>query len=51
VLLRTAFAAFAEAGLREAQLGVASDNPGALTLYERLGMAIRHRADVFEKAI
>lgn len=50
-LLRRAFAAFAEAGLHEAQLGVASDNPGALALYERLGMAVRHRADVFEKAI
>jgi mycothiol synthase len=50
-LLRRAFAAFAAAGLREAQLGVASDNPAALALYERVGMAVRHRADVFEKAV
>jgi mycothiol synthase len=50
-LLRFAFASFAAAGLREAQLGVASDNPGALALYERVGMAPRHRADVFEKPV
>jgi ribosomal protein S18 acetylase RimI-like enzyme len=50
-LLRCAFASFAAAGLREAQLGVASDNPGALALYERVGMAPRHRADVFEKPV
>jgi mycothiol synthase len=51
MLLRRAFARFAGAGLHEAQLGVASDNPGALALYERLGMTVRHRADVFEKPV
>jgi mycothiol synthase len=51
MLLRRTFAAFAEVGLHEAQLGVASDNPAALALYERVGMAVRHRADVFEKAV
>jgi mycothiol synthase len=50
-LLRRAFARFAQAGLPEAQLGVASDNPRALELYERLGMTVRHRADVFEKPV
>jgi mycothiol synthase len=50
-LLLGAFAAFAAAGLREAQLGVASDNPSALKLYEGVGMAPRHRADVLEKAL
>jgi mycothiol synthase len=50
-LLLGAFAAFAAAGLREAQLGVASDNAGALALYERVGMTPRHRADVLEKPV
>jgi ribosomal protein S18 acetylase RimI-like enzyme len=50
-LLRCAFAAFAAAGLAEAQLGVASDNAGALALYERVGMVPRHRGDVFEKPV
>jgi mycothiol synthase len=49
-LLRTAFAGFAAAGLRSAQLGVASDNPRALRLYERAGMTQRFRVDVFEKS-
>ncbi len=48
-LLRTAFARFAAAGLREAQLGVASDNPRALRLYERVGMTPRFRADTYER--
>jgi mycothiol synthase len=48
-LLRTAFARFAAAGLREAQLGVASDNPRALHLYERVGMTPRFRADTYER--
>ena len=48
-MLQTAFARFAAAGLREAQLGVASDNPRALTLYERCGMAPRFRIDTFER--
>ena len=50
-LLLRAFAAYAAAGLREAQLGVASDNPRALALYERLGMTARHRIDVLEKPV
>jgi ribosomal protein S18 acetylase RimI-like enzyme len=50
-LLRCAFAAFAAAGLCEAQLGVASDNAGALALYERVGMTPRYRGDVFEKPV
>jgi mycothiol synthase len=50
-LMLSAFAAFATAGLREAQLGVASDNPRALALYERVGMAPRHQADILEKAL
>jgi mycothiol synthase len=51
MLLMCAFASFAAAGLREAQLGVASDNLGALALYERVGMAARQRADVLEKSV
>jgi mycothiol synthase len=50
-LLLAAFAAYAAAGLREAQLGVASDNPRALALYERVGMTARHQTDVLEKPI
>lgn len=50
-LLLSAFAAFAAVGLREAQLGVASDNPRALALYERVGMGPRHRADILEKPL
>jgi mycothiol synthase len=48
-MLQSAFAAFAEAGLREVRLGVASYNPGALRLYERLGMTERFRFDVYER--
>jgi mycothiol synthase len=47
-LLLSAFAAYHAAGLRAAQLGVASDNPRALRLYERAGMTQRFRFDVFE---
>jgi mycothiol synthase len=47
-LLLSAFAAFRAAGLRSAQLGVASDNPRALRLYERVGMTQAFRVDVFE---
>ncbi len=50
-LLLGAFARFVAAGLQEAQLGVASDNSNALALYERVGMAPRYRADVFEKPV
>ena len=48
-LLLNAFAAFRAAGLQAAQLGVASDNPGALRLYERAGMRQRFRFDVLER--
>jgi mycothiol synthase len=49
VLLLSAFAAFADAGLREARLEVASDNPRALRIYERAGMTPGDRLEVFEK--
>jgi mycothiol synthase len=49
-LLTAAFEAFAAAGLHEAQLGVASDNPDALRIYERAGMQVRFRIDVWERA-
>ena len=50
-LLRTAFARFAAAGLREAQLGVASDNPRALQIYERAGMTPRFVVDAYHRPI
>jgi mycothiol synthase len=50
-LLRSAFYGFATAGLREAQLGVASDNPRALELYEGVGMTPRYRFDTYEQPI
>jgi mycothiol synthase len=50
-LLRHAFSAFAADGLREAQLGVASDNPTAQRLYERAGMTTRFRVDIYERRI
>ncbi len=49
-LLRAAFAKFAAAGLIEAQLAVASDNHRARRLYERAGMRLRYRFDVYERA-
>jgi ribosomal protein S18 acetylase RimI-like enzyme len=48
-MLQSAFAAFAEAGLREVRLGVASYNPRALHVYERLGMIERFRFDIYER--
>lgn len=50
-LLLTAFAAFAVEGFREAQLGVASDNPRGARLYERVGMTVRFRFDVYERPL
>jgi len=50
-LLVSVFAAFAAAGLREAYLEVASDNPRALGLYEGVGMTERHRMNALEKSI
>ena len=49
LLLASAFAAFAAAGLREARLDVSSENGPALRLYERAGMRECNRMDVFEK--
>jgi mycothiol synthase len=50
-LLLTAFEAFARAGLRDAWLDVASDNPRGLRLYHRAGMSERLRVDVYEKPV
>jgi mycothiol synthase len=49
LLLRSAFAAFTDAGLSEACLDVASDNRRALRIYERAGMTPGDRLEVFEK--
>lgn len=46
-----ALAAFARAGLREARLEVASDNPVAVRMYERAGLARRHGAAIWEKPV
>ncbi len=48
-LLSTALQRFADAGLREAQLSVASDNPAALRLYERIGMSTLFQLDAYER--
>ena len=48
-MLEAAFAGFAEAGLREARLGVASYNDRGLRVYERVGMVARYRFDVYER--
>lgn len=48
-MLARAFNRFVAAGLQEAQLGVSSDNPRALRLYERMGMRPRFRYDVYER--
>lgn len=50
-LLLTAFERFAADGLREAQLGVASDNARASRLYERVGMTQRFQADTYERPV
>jgi mycothiol synthase len=49
VLLRQAFAGFAVVGLREAMLMVASDNPRALRVYERVGMIVQLQFDIYER--
>ncbi len=46
-LLRGVFAAAAAAGQRQVQLNVAADNPNAVRLYERVGMAQRWRYDEY----
>lgn len=48
-LLTTAFAGYAAAGLGAAELGVASDNPRALALYEQAGMTPRFQIDSYER--
>jgi mycothiol synthase len=50
-MLGDAFAKFARAGLGEAQLGVASDNPRALSLYQRLGMSVLFRSDTYQRPV
>jgi ribosomal protein S18 acetylase RimI-like enzyme len=50
-LLQGVFAAAGNAGWRQVQLMVASDNPNALRLYERVGMTQRWRLDAYELAL
>lgn len=50
-LLQSVFAGFAAEGLRQAQLMVASDNPRALGVYERAGMAVELRVDIYERPV
>ena len=50
-LLTHGFAGFASAGLVQAQLGVASDNPRGLRVYEAAGMGPQFRFDVFERQL
>jgi RimJ/RimL family protein N-acetyltransferase len=50
-LLTQAFASFADAGLREAQLGVASFNERALRVYERVGMTPQLQFDIYERPV
>jgi|SRR5690348_7281306 len=51
-LLRHAFAEFARRGLRTAALGVDAQNlTGATRLYERAGMTVERRYDIFEKTL
>jgi mycothiol synthase len=51
VLLETAFAGFAAAGLRHAQLMVASDNARAVRVYERAGMTVQLQFDIYERPV
>ncbi len=50
-LLRGVFAATKAAGLRQTVLNVASDNPNAVGLYERVGMTQRWRIDDYQKSL
>ena len=50
-LLRAVFAATKNAGLRQTVLNVASDNPSAVALYERVGMTQRWRIDDYVKPL
>ena len=50
-LLRGVFGAAARAGVARVFLSVASDNPNALHVYERVGMIQRWRIDDYQKAL
>jgi len=50
-LLHGVFAAAHADGLQRVQLGVASDNADAARLYERAGMRVRFRVDVYERPV
>jgi mycothiol synthase len=50
-LLKGVFAAAAAAGQRQVRLNVASDNPNAVKLYERVGMKQAWRVDDYQKAL
>jgi mycothiol synthase len=50
-LLRAVFAAAAADGLARVQLGVTSDNPRAVRLYERAGMTPRWRVDAYARPV
>ncbi|MCI0686356.1 MAG: GNAT family N-acetyltransferase [Sporichthyaceae bacterium] len=50
LLLRTAFAAFAERGWKHAELAVDAESPtGALRLYESVGMREKHAIDIWRR--
>jgi ribosomal protein S18 acetylase RimI-like enzyme len=50
-LLQAVFAAAAQDGIARVFLSVASDNPNALHVYERVGMTQRWRIDDYQKAL
>jgi ribosomal protein S18 acetylase RimI-like enzyme len=50
-LLTAVFAAAGAAGQRSVRLNVASDNPNAVRLYERVGMSQRWRVDDYQKSL
>jgi mycothiol synthase len=50
-LLTSAFARIKAAGLARAELGVSSTNPGAVRLYERMGMTRRYTFDTYERPL
>lgn len=50
-LLSAAFDRIKRAGLADAALGVATTNPDALRLYERMGMTPRFRFDTYERPL
>jgi mycothiol synthase len=50
-LLQTAFAGYAAAGLGQAQLMVAADNPRAIRIYERAGMTFQLQFDIYERPV